>query len=138
MRGLWIACCLLGVGQVHAETVISARAIRANAVVTEADVTITQSPVPGAFSNLADVIGLEAKTAIYPGRPIRPADLRPPAIIERNETIPLIFRSGELFIQTEGRALGRGARGDVIRVMNLSSRKTVMGQILGDGAVVVE
>ena len=40
-----------------------------------------------------------------------------------------------LRILTEGRALARGGVGDVIRVMNLSSRTTVSGRIAADGSV---
>ncbi|MEM9126779.1 MAG: flagella basal body P-ring formation protein FlgA, partial [Pseudomonadota bacterium] len=43
-----------------------------------------------------------------------------------------------LSITTEGRALGRGAAGDRIRVMNLSSRTTVTGLIRPDGQIEVK
>ncbi|WP_373487298.1 flagella basal body P-ring formation protein FlgA, partial [Blastomonas sp.] len=38
---------------------------------------------------------------------------------------------------TDGRALGRAGVGDVIRVMNLTSRTTVTAQIGADGAAYV-
>lgn len=138
MRLALILCLLICVEQAQANSVVSARPIRANSVITEDDVSISSAGVKGAFSDPRHVIGLEAKTAIYPGRPIFHNDLRAPAAVERNETVPLVFQRGGLFIQTEGRALGRGAVGEIIRVMNISSRKTVFGEIHADGSVVVE
>ncbi|NIR43626.1 MAG: flagella basal body P-ring formation protein FlgA, partial [Gemmatimonadetes bacterium] len=38
-------------------------------------------------------------------------------------------------IMTEGRALQRAAVGETIRVMNLSSRTTVSGQVAPDGSI---
>ena len=49
--------------------------------------------------------------AIYAGRPVRPGDLGPPALVERNQLVPLVYQPGGLAISTEGRALGRGGGG---------------------------
>lgn len=138
MRWIIAICLLLVSQQAAAGSVISARAIRANAVLTMEDVALSPRMVSGAFSDPAAVIGMEAVVSIYPGRPIRPQDVRQQAVVERNEIISLIFRRGGLFIQTEGRALGRGAAGERLRVMNLASRKTVSGHIRADGSVIVE
>ena len=39
--------------------------------------------------------------------------------------------------RTLGRALGAGGEGDVIRVMNISSRATLMARVNADGSVTV-
>lgn len=83
------------------------------------------------------LVGMEARVAIYAGRPVRPSDVGSPAIVDRNEIIPLIFTAGGLYIATDGRALGRAGVGEVIRVMNLSSRTTVSARIKEDGAAYV-
>ena len=49
----------------------------------------------------------------------------------------LVFERGTLRIVTEGRALGRGAAGDTIRVMNLESRASLRGIVRPDGSVAV-
>ena len=58
-------------------------------------------------------------------------------LVERNQTVSLVFRSAGLSILTEGRALTRGGVGDQIKVMNLASRMTVTGIIGTDGTVLV-
>lgn len=77
------------------------------------------------------------KVAIYAGKPLHPGDLGPPTLVERNQTVTLVYLSGGLAISTEGRALARGSEGDEVRVMNLGSRNTVTGRIGPDGAVYV-
>ncbi len=118
-----------------ADSLVANRTIRAMAVLGPDDVTLVEAAIPGALDDPLTAIGMEARIAIYPGRASRAQDIGPPALIDRNQIVPLIYRAGALSILTEGRALARGGTGDVIRVMNLASRTTVTGQIGPDGVV---
>ena len=120
-----------------AETVVATRTLRPNTVIAPADVVTVAATVEGALSDPAQAIGQEARVAIYAGRPIRAADLAPPALVERNQVVTLAFQSGGLAIRTEGRALGRAARGESVRVMNLASRTVVSGRVDAAGFVTV-
>lgn len=122
---------------VQAETLVPVRTIQAQRVITPADIATSDLVVPGAITDPDAVIGMEARVALYPGRPILPGDLALPATVERNAIVPLVYASGNLHISTEGRALDRAGPGDVIRVMNLSSRTTVTARIGADGAAYV-
>jgi flagella basal body P-ring formation protein FlgA len=120
-----------------ADSVVATRTIRARTVVASGDLTLVEAGLPGALTDPAQAVGLEARVAIYAGRPVRPGDLLPPTLVDRNQLVTLVYLSGGLAISTEGRALGRGAAGDEIRVMNLGSRSTVTGRIGPDGIVLV-
>ncbi len=120
-----------------ADSVVAARTVRAQQIVGPDDVTMAAKDIPGALSNPAAAYGLEARTTLYAGRAVKAADLGLPAVVERNQTVPISFHAGGLVIQAEGRALARGGAGDVIRVLNLGSRTTVSGRITPDGQVVV-
>ncbi len=120
---------------VFAETLLAARTIRAQAIIGPDDISRVEAAVPGALSDPAKVVGMEARVVLYAGRPIRPGDVGPPAIVERNSIVPLVYRSGGLTITAEGRSLGRGGVGDSVRVMNLGSRSTVSGVVARDGSV---
>ncbi|WP_295078083.1 flagellar basal body P-ring formation chaperone FlgA [Tabrizicola sp.] len=122
---------------VSAESLVATRTIRAKSVVAPEDLVLVSAALPGALSDPGQAVGLEARVAIYAGKPIRAGDLGPPTLVERNQLVTLVFLSGGLAISTEGRALARGAEGEEIRVMNLGSRNTVMGRIGPDGAVYV-
>ncbi|WP_298859134.1 flagellar basal body P-ring formation chaperone FlgA [uncultured Sulfitobacter sp.] len=122
---------------VFADTVVSSRTIRPNQIITEMDVTFAAGDLVTGFARLSDVIGQEARVALYAGRPILIGDIGPPAVITRNQIVGLRYRANGINISTEGRALERGAIGDRIRVMNLGSRATLFGQILDDGTIEV-
>lgn len=120
-----------------AESLIATRTIRAQSILASTDMALVAADIPGALADPVAAAGLEARVTLYAGRPIRAGDLGPPAIIDRNQIVPLAYHAGPLAILTEGRALARGGVGDVIRVMNLTSRTTVTGRIGADGLVQV-
>lgn len=119
------------------DALVATRTIRARSLVSQDDLTLVSAEIPGALSDPADAVGLEARVSIYPGKPVRLDDLRPPTLVERNQLVSLVYLSGGLAISAEGRALARGSDGDEIRVMNLGSRNTVSGRIGPDGTVYV-
>lgn len=121
----------------RAETVIAAGTIRGQSLIMPTDIALVPGETPGALSDPQDAIGMEAAVNLYAGRPIRPGDLRPPAIIERNSLVTIRFAHGQLMIIAEGRAMDRAAAGDVLRVMNLSSRTTVTATAQAPGLVTV-
>lgn len=118
-----------------ADTVVAARNIRANAVVTVQDLKLVASDMPGGFQFIEDVVGQEARVSLYAGRPVLVNDIGPPALVERNQIVTLAFVSGPLTILAEGRSLGRAGIGDRVRILNLSSRTTVTGSVQADGTV---
>lgn len=135
MRRVAIALALGLAGPALADTLVAARTISARSVVQAEDLRLVAETLPDALRDPVDAVGLEARVTIYPGRPVRPGDLAPPAVVERNEIVVLLYRRGTLVIATEGRALDRAAPGERIRVMNLASRSTVSGTVLPDGQI---
>lgn len=121
----------------HADTVFAANTIRPQSVLTAQDLVTKNIDIPGAAQHADQVIGQEARVALYAGRPIRLGDVGPPAVVDRNQIVPLIFTSNGLTITAEGRSLERAGSGEFIRVMNLASRATIMGVVMADGSVMV-
>jgi flagella basal body P-ring formation protein FlgA len=118
-----------------AETVVAARTLRAQTLITAGDLQLQPGATPGAIADPAQAIGREARVVLYAGRPIRPADLGAPALVERNDLVVLAFAAGGLAIRTEGRALGRAGAGEAVQVMNLGSKTIVTGRVAADGTV---
>jgi flagella basal body P-ring formation protein FlgA len=121
----------------QAEILVPVRTIPAQTVISPGDLVESDLVVPGAITDSAAIIGMEARVALYAGRPIAPGDVGLPATVERNAILPLVYVSAGLHIATEGRALDRAGPGDLIRVMNLSSRTTVTARVGADGAAYV-
>jgi len=137
MKPLTLIALFYVAGPAGADTVVPVRTIRAQEVIVPGDLRLRAADVAGSFTAIEEVAGLEARVALYPGRPVRPGDVGPPAIVERNQMIVLTYARGGLMIRTEGRALDRAGVGDPVKVMNPSSRTTVMGRVQPDGSISV-
>jgi len=120
---------------VFSQTVVAAHTIRTKSVITLEDIILLDSESTGSIGELDLVAGMEARTILYQGRPIRPQDIGPPALIERNQIVSIIYIDGSLVIMTEGRALNRGGLGDLVRVLNLSSKMAVTGTVKSSSQV---
>lgn len=120
----------------QADVIVAARTIRAQTILSAQDLVIKQGDSVDAVLP-EDLIGQETRVSLYAGRPIRISDVGPPAVVDRNQIVPLIYDRNGLRIATEGRSLSRAGPGEYIRVMNMSSRTTVSGRVMPDGRVLV-
>lgn len=130
MRG-WIACAALIAATPAAADIQATRTLRVGTVLAAADLRATDG------EDLTAVIGLEVRRAIYAGRPVAPDDLGPATIVRRNSVVTMEYRSGSLGMRTEGRALESGGMGEVVRVINVTSRQPVQATIIGQDRVEV-
>ncbi len=126
---------LLMAAPAQADIVVANRTVRAQEIVTADAVGLSEGVLDAGFEDPLDVIGLEARVSLYAGRPVLRAHVGPPALIERNQIIGLVFESGGLRITSEGRSLDRGGVGERIRVMNLASHTNLFGTVQPDGTV---
>jgi flagella basal body P-ring formation protein FlgA len=118
-------------------TLVAARPIRAGELIRAGDVLLQANATPGALSDPAQALGMEAVNTIYRGRAVMPYDIGPPAMVERNQIVTMTYERGFLSISAEGRALDRAGAGQKLRVMNLDSRTTVTAIVTGPGLVEV-
>lgn len=137
MKFLLAAFMVLTALPAAADTVVAARNLRSQSILTSADVQVIPGEVPGTYIALDEVIGQEARVVLYAGRPIRIEDVGPPAIVDRNQIVTILYSTGGLQIAAEGRAMARGGIGDNLRVMNLSSRQIITGRVREDGVILV-
>ena len=119
------------------DSIVAARTIRALSVIGPEDIAMVAAEIPGALTTPDDAVGQEARVTLYAGRPVHEGDLGAPAVVKRNQMVRLVFQTGGITIHTDGRALERGAAGDVIHVMNMASHTTVLGSVGPDGSVSV-
>lgn len=119
-----------------ADLIIATRTIRPQEILGPSDLLL-QEGADQSNVTLEDLIGQEARVALYAGRPVRAGDVGPPAVVERNQVVSLIYLRGGLEIMTEGRSLDRAGIGDHVRVMNLASRATVSGRVTASGRILV-
>lgn len=119
------------------QSVTVVRAIRSQSMIEADDLVVTPGATPGGIESIEAAVGMEAKAALYPGRPILESQIGTPALVERNALVKISYMKGALKIVTDGRALDRAAVGEPVRVMNLQSKQTVSGTVASDGSVEV-
>ncbi len=83
------------------------------------------------------LIGMTARRMLVAGRPIKQSELVAPLAIERGDLLTLSLKMGTMNITTQVKALQNGAKGDVIRVVNLSSNKTLQARVTGTSQATV-
>lgn len=118
------------------------RSIARGSILTERDIQVEVSQRAPSdkplIANLTEVVGLAAKRALPSGTELTHAMLEQPLIIKRGQhTLITAGRTG-LDVQMTGKALQDGAMGEFIRVQNLSSKRTIQGQVQQDGSVVID
>lgn len=81
------------------------------------------------------LIGMTARRVILAGRPIKTSEMIAPKLIERGEIVTLTLNVGTMALTTQAKALQNGAKGDIIRVVNTASNKTLQAIITGTNQV---
>lgn len=120
---------------------VLSRPIDRRDVIHASDVTIARIDkrrVPGsAVIETNDLVDMAAKRPLRAGEIIATADIEPPRVILRGDLVTLQYARPGLTLSARGRALGDGAKGDLVSVLNEQSKRTVQGVVTGAGAVEV-
>jgi flagellar basal body P-ring formation protein FlgA len=123
------------------EVATVARTLERGAIVKDADVLMERRPRAetgrGMVTNREQVVGFAARGPLQPGRPLRFADLMKPDLVQRNETVTLVYEVPGIVLTIRGKATEGGGEGDVISVLNEQSKRTVQGTIIGPGRVLM-
>lgn len=134
---MWRAVFLLICTPAWADSVVAMRDISAGAVIIRDDVALVDMEISNALTQVEAVLGATALADISAGRALTIGQIAAPVIVERNARVTLSFQTGALEIRTEGRALSEGGMGDIIEIMNLSSRTRLTGRVGANGIVLV-
>lgn len=137
MRHLMILALVTLPAPAFTDSVIATQTLRPKEVISPQSVQLQQADIAGAAQGLDDVIGAEVKRAVYSGQPVLTSNLTRAALVERNQIVAATFTLNGLTIATEARAMERGAAGDVIRAMNLTSRAPIRAEVMEDGRLKV-
>jgi flagella basal body P-ring formation protein FlgA len=83
----------------------------------------------------ADLVGKAARRTLHPGRPLRTADLMAPIVVPKNKLVTMIYATGSMHLTARGRSLGDGGAGDMVKVLNIDSKRTVDAIIVDNDTV---
>ena len=84
------------------------------------------------------VNGLEATRNLKKGTILHDGNFAKPVLVKKGDEVIITVNINSLKITASGTAIQKGGLGDVIKVLNESANKTLMGKITSKGRVVVD
>jgi flagella basal body P-ring formation protein FlgA len=122
------------------EAAVLARNVERNELIKSADVVVERRPkaeVGGDAATRDRAVGMQARRQLRAGQAVKTGDLVKPDLVQRDQTVTLIYEATGLYLTIRGKALEGGAEGDVVSVLNLQSKRTVTGTVIGRGQVAI-
>ena len=123
------------------QVVITNRAMTRGEVLSREDIiekTVIRAPaIQPLVRQAEEALGNAPKRSIGEGVELSAAMLKKPTIIRSGEHTLIMAEAGGLQVRVTGKALQHGVVGEIIRVLNLSSKKTVRGKVEADGTITV-
>jgi flagella basal body P-ring formation protein FlgA len=90
-----------------------------------------RSPLTG----VEQVIGAEATRDIQPGTVLQAPMFRIPPLVKAGDEVSVVLVSGGLTLITKGQARSAGAKGQLVKVLNLESRQEFVARVTGPNRV---
>lgn len=81
--------------------------------------------------DIDEIVGKTARSNLRAMQPISEQSLKYPDLVKKNSVINLLFKQGRIQVKLKARALTTGAKGALIRVMNLKSGKQIDAIVTG-------
>ncbi|GBE01019.1 flagellar basal body P-ring biosynthesis protein FlgA [bacterium BMS3Bbin06] len=89
----------------------------------------------GAVGSVSDLKGKQLKRSLAPDTVVTRAMIKERPLIKKGERVSIVYQSALLKITAPGIAREEGGSGDGIRVLNLASRRMIVGFVTGKGTV---
>ncbi len=122
-----------------AQVVFPTNNLEPGIAITENDLKILRVPVDrlraGYISEIKLAVGKTPRYRLGPNQVLRSQDLEIPKIVKTNDLVEIRYQVPGLILKTKGRALGSGAKGDIISVLNMRSKRKVQVTIQAPGVV---
>jgi flagella basal body P-ring formation protein FlgA len=122
------------------EAAVLTRDVQRNEVLKSSDVITERRPKAEIGSDAAmrdAAVGMQMRRQLRAGQALRNADLAKPDLVQRDDNVTLIYESTGLYLTIRGKALDSGAEGDTVSVLNLQSKRTISGVVIGRGQVAI-
>ncbi|MBT3332658.1 MAG: flagellar basal body P-ring formation protein FlgA [Rhodospirillaceae bacterium] len=117
------------------------RGIRKGQIISRSDIKLSELSLRKLGSDTIEsidlIVGQAAKRNLRQNQSIRASDLRAPIIIPKGTMVTVSLKTNGLSLSGTGRALEDGSQGEVIRILNLQSKRTVEANVVGPSHVLV-
>jgi flagella basal body P-ring formation protein FlgA len=115
------------------------RPLRNGEVITASDIDWLEVEVNSsgkdAILSADDLIGRTPRQTITAGQPVRPHQVLAPVVVARGSLVTMVYDYNGLQIRSQGKALADAAQGEIVRVANVGSSRTVEAVVVAQGVV---
>ena len=129
-----------GIAVETVEAAVLTRDVERSEVLKSSDVIAERRPRSEVGSDAAArrlAVGMQMRRQLRAGQALRVSDLAKPNLVQRDGNVTLIYESAGLYLTIRGKAMESGTDGDVVSVLNLQSKRTVSGVVIGREQVAV-
>ncbi len=123
------------------EAAVLTRNVERTDVLKSSDIVVERRPkaeIGGDAATRGSAQGMQMRRPMRAGQALKVADLVKPDLVQRDQSVTLIYQTAGLYLTTRGKAVDNGTEGDVVNVLNLQSKRTVTGVVTGRGQVTIQ
>jgi flagellar basal body P-ring formation protein FlgA len=128
-----------GCGMETVEVAVFTRAMSRGEIIRPTDVVMARQPryraQTGAVASPSAAVGLAVRRVMRPGQLVLSGDLAKPDLVQRNDSVTLVYEVPGMTLSIRAKALDAGAEGDTIGVLNAKSNRIVQAMVSGPGRV---
>ncbi len=110
-------------------------------IISAHDIDFVEMPknrIPsGIITQEQDLLNMTPRRVISGGKLVMQNDIEKPKMVDRGDSVTLVFANGPLLLTAKGKSLQAGAMGDTVRVSNLDSNKNLQGVVTADREVTI-
>ncbi|MEQ1769465.1 MAG: flagellar basal body P-ring formation chaperone FlgA [Devosia sp.] len=111
----------------------------AGTVLTEADFETAMVPLKvadaGAYASLDQLVGMELNRQSRAGMMLKASDVSTPTVVSRNTLVTAYVSAGGMKLTIRAQSLGTVSAGEIVDVLNLTTKKVLHGVARADGSV---
>ena len=89
----------------------------------------------GIITSMDAVAGMEARRVLHAGQTLSAADLRRPIVVNKGQTVTMMFEAPGVELTAMGRAMSEGGIGDTVTVQNPASYRMISAVVAAPGTV---
>lgn len=120
---------------------IMKRNVKRGEQITSADIELKSFP-PSRIAKTAiaennEIVGMTAARSMKAGSFIKRGDLITPKLVKKNQLVTLLFEKAGLTLKTRGKAMADGELGETVSVLNIQSKRVVVGIIKSAGVIAI-
>ncbi len=122
------------------DAAILTRSVDRGDVLKASDIAIerrSKAEVGGDAATRGHSVGMQMRRSLRAGQALHTADVGKPDLVQKDDNVTLIYEAAGIYLTARGKAIDNGTDGDTVTVLNLQSKRTITGTVVGRDQVAI-